>query len=192
MTKAIYMTDQGLLQARNDLRRKHAELEEISRERTTAHELSGDGWHDNPHLNRMQQLEAEKTRDIAALQRAIENTRVVSINPTKRPAQTVMIGSLVRIRVIYEASGDEKEMIWEIVGWNETKVAARKLAYNTPMAQAFLAAEVGEEVVADLPGGRALIEVLALLQGTPVAPSATNPSPTAPDHEDLPRCWGAR
>lgn len=159
----IYMTESGLAQAKNNLARKLAEYDEICKERATAHALSGDGWHDNPHFNRMQQLEVKKSRDIAALKGAIERARIITIDPKNRPTAQVGIGSVVQLRIIDLSTDRERNVTWEIVGYDETDVRLNKLAYNTPMAAAVMGLEVGEEVEATLPNGNILIEITDIL-----------------------------
>lgn len=162
----IYMSESGLAKTKEALERKLVEYDELCRERTLAYAQSGDGWHDNPHFNRMQQLEADKTREIAALKVIVESAKVLMIEPNKRPTARVAIGSIVKLFVTYESSNESKELIWEITGYNETDVSRWQLAYNTPMASSLLGAEVGEEIEVRLPGGMAFITVLELISAS--------------------------
>jgi transcription elongation factor GreA len=170
-TRPVFMTVSGLAKARADLVRKRHELSEIGRERDVAFALSGDGWHDNPHFNRLQQLEAEKTNDIAQLQDVIDNARVVAIDLVNRPVRRVAIGSIIRLRLWWHHDNDE-EAIWEIAGWNETDLDKRKLAYNTPLAAPLMGAAAGDAIEVTLPKGKTEVEVVDLLPGWPPNESA--------------------
>ncbi|MBI5331174.1 MAG: GreA/GreB family elongation factor [Betaproteobacteria bacterium] len=161
----IYVSDSGLTNLKTELSRKWREYDEICAERTVAHALSGDGWHDNPHFNRLQQLEANKNREIAELQRLI-GTSVV-IDPSSRARDRVAIGAIVQLRITDLDSGDEIEQAWEISGYNENEPYLRRLAYNSPLAAPIIGLMPGEEVETRLPRGLALIEILALLEKWP-------------------------
>lgn len=159
----IYVTQAGLDRLKADLRRKQGEFDEICAERSVAHELSGDGWHDNPHFNRLQQLEANKSRELAAVQQLIARARIVTIADATRPIDQVAIGAIVRLRISYEDSADELLQTWEITGFNENDFALRRLAYNAPLAAAIMGARPGDELDVQLPRGAAFIEILELL-----------------------------
>lgn len=159
----IYMSEQGLQRARADFERKKNELHEICQERELAHSLSGDGWHDNPYFNRLQQQEAEKTRDVAKQQALLERTHLLQINPAQRPMDVVSVGSVVLISVSYEQGEEVLQQCWEIGGYNESCLDECRLAYNSPLASALLGYEIGEEIEVKLPNGEAYIEILDLL-----------------------------
>jgi len=154
----IYVTASGQDNLRRKLTEKLAEHKQLCEERTTAHALSGDGWHDNPYHDRLQQLESEKTREIASLRQQLESARLVTVDPKRRPVELVQIGSIVALR-IEDESGGERTAVWEIAGFGETDVATRKLGYNTPLAQALLNECAGSEVSASLPGGTVFITI---------------------------------
>lgn len=161
-TSHILMTQTGFEKTRAELARKMTELQEICAERLLAHGLSGDGWHDNPYFNRLQQLEAEKTRDIASVQAIINQTRLITIDPEKRPTLQVEIGAIVTFNIFYDARDDTIQQTWEIVGFNESNAELGKLAYNSPLGAIIMGLMVGEDVETVLPGGAATIEILTL------------------------------
>lgn len=156
-----YMTEAGMSQLRQLMAAKLAEHASLCEERTTAHALSGDGWHDNPYHDRLQQLEADKTREIVELRQQLERARIVSFDPQARPTERVQIGSIVTLRIEDEA-GDERITTWEIAGFGETDVPRRKLGYNTPLASAVMSECAGDEVSATLPGGPVQIHIVAM------------------------------
>lgn len=159
----IYMTAAGLNKAKQSLDKKYKEYEDICKERTIAHELSGDGWHDNPHFNRLQQLEADKAREIAVAKATVGATRLAVIDPDNRPTEAVRLGSLVKTSVIATLSGKEQVTIWEIVGYDESDLARGQLAYNSPLGRALLGMEEGEETEVSLATGPVIVRVEALL-----------------------------
>ena len=54
----VWMTQVGYQNLLAKIAEKEKEYEQIRDHRQVAFEQSGDGWHDNPEFNRMQQLEA--------------------------------------------------------------------------------------------------------------------------------------
>lgn len=62
-----------------------------------AFELSGDGWHDNPEFNRMQQLEANLNHTLKALSDRLEEMKFIEIHDAMRNTQQVEIGSVVHL-----------------------------------------------------------------------------------------------
>lgn len=115
----------------------------------------------------MQQLEANKSREIAELKQLIQQAKIVELNTEQRPTSQVEIGSVVRIRITSLNTGDETEQVWEIVGFNENNLPQRKLAYNSPLAAAIMGSSSGDEVETTLPANKVAIEVLDLLETCP-------------------------
>lgn len=84
----------------------------------------------NPHFIRLQQLEADKSREIAAAKAIISATRIAAIDPNHRPTEAVRLGSLVKTSVTLKPSGKEEVTTWEIVGYDESDLTKGKLAYS--------------------------------------------------------------
>ncbi|PPJ79841.1 hypothetical protein CV019_00445, partial [Staphylococcus haemolyticus] len=109
-----------------------------------AFELSGDGWHDNPEFNRMQQLEANLNHSVKTLTDRLQLARLIEIDGAIRNTGQVAIGSIVQL----DRYGLEHEELisetWEIVGFDETDLAQRQLAYNAPLAAAVMGLKIGE------------------------------------------------
>lgn len=157
------MTPSGRAQSIETLTRKLLEYDQICAERAIAHELSGDGWHDNPHFNRLQQLEADKSREVAALKANIANARIVHVNTNDRPTDAVRIGSIVKLLTLTKNSDCASRRTWEIVGFDETNLATMKLAYNSPLGQAIISHEEGDEVTVSLADGLTVVVIEELL-----------------------------
>lgn len=162
-TQLIYMTPSGRAHSIETLTRKLWEYDQICAERAIAHELSGDGWHDNPHFNRLQQLEADKSREVASLKANISNARIVHVDINDRPTDAVRIGSIVQLSTRTNSSNCALRRTWEIVGFDETDLATMKLAYNSPLGQAIIGHEEGEEVAVNLAEGLTTVVIEALL-----------------------------
>ena len=143
-TQIVYVTPQGYEQLQQQLKYKQLEYTQICQHRQVAFELSGDGWHDNPEFNRMQQLEANLNHMVKKLSERLQFARIVEINDAMRSTQQVAIGSVVEINRYALQGNDEMTEIWEIVGFDETNLAQAQLAYNAPLAQAIIGLQVGE------------------------------------------------
>lgn len=57
---------------------------------------------------------------------------------------------------------DGKEHVFQIVGEDESEPAQGRVSWRSPLAQALLGAEVGEEVVWARPAGDRVVEILAI------------------------------
>jgi transcription elongation factor GreA len=167
LKRLIYVTSEGLRQLQDELEQRKAELRAIQDERAVAHELSGDGWHDNPYFNKLQQDESHKNKQIADIRSTISSARMVVVRDGERPDERVALGAIVHLHVGQNNSWAEE--YWEIVGYGETDLAARKLAYNAPRIAPVMGLEIGESAVAELNGQRMEYEVLDLLQRMPAA-----------------------
>lgn len=168
MTK-IYMTDTGLTSAKKKLVEKIREYEDLCRERTLAFELCGDGWHDNPQLNRLQQLEAEKTREVRALRATVGAARLVDIDPARRPIDAVRLGSIVRLVSEREPNST---VTWQIVGFDESDIPNGLLSYNSPLGAQLIGKEKGEFVQHVSPAGVRTYEIDALFVSNEAAITA--------------------
>lgn len=156
-----WMTAQGLKQLQTLLQQKQAAYADVCEQRQLAFELSGDGWHDNPEFNRMQQMEANLNHQLKALSERINQVRLVEIYDGMRNLNKIDIGSIVRwARWV----GDEAcEEVWEIRGYDETDISTQVLGYNAPLAQAIMGLQA-EDYVEELNiGGQIFdIEIVAL------------------------------
>lgn len=166
----IYVTHKGFQQLQQQLDNKQQEYAQIREHRQVAFELSGDGWHDNPEFNRMQQLEASLNLSVKTLTERLQQARIVEINDNMRPLEQVGIGSVVNI-VRFSYSDDEQlNEYWEIVGFDESNIPAKQLAYNAPLAMAIMGLQAGD-IVDDFKIGSKEWEivVIQLLNSRPIA-----------------------
>lgn len=158
----IHVSEAGLERLQRELAHKHDEYARICEERRAAHELSGDGWHDNPHFNHLQQLEANLNHQIVECQSRLERARLFT-PPVQPPTDQVRLGSIVLLGV--EDERGYREEWWEIVAWGDTDRHSRQLGYETPLAQALLGLEIEEKAVF----GNRTCEVLDLLKNKEAA-----------------------
>jgi len=162
----IYVTAAGYQKLQQQLAAKQAEYAQVREHRQVAFEMSGDGWHDNPEFNRMQQLEASLNHSVKQLTEQLDRVCLISIDDDTRPCHQVGIGSIVSLRRWAHDSNAAIDECWEIVGYDETNLSQQQLAYNAPLTMAILGLRVGE-VTEDLVIGTRHwdIEVLALHTG---------------------------
>lgn len=162
MNGHVYVSREGLERLGADLRRMEGEFRELCDERTNAFELAGDGWHDNPYLNLLQQREAAKSRELHVLRDLVSQARVVEYAHPQRPVRRVELGSIVELLITDNHTGRDETMTWEIVGYGEGDRSLRRIAYTSPMAAAVMGMVVGDLVEAKLPQRSVTLEVAAL------------------------------
>lgn len=171
MSDVIYVSEKGMERLVAELTRVEAEFRTLCEERTTACELSGDGWHDNPYLNLLQQREAAKTLEIRDLRDLVSRARIFEA-PALRSTSRVEIGSIVEILVTDNATGREETQRWELVGHGEGDRGVRRLSYTSPMGRAIMGCATGDLVEAMLPGRAVTLEVVALMPSWATSPTA--------------------
>ena len=140
----VFMTQEGYQQLLNKLTEKHKEYDQVREHRQVAFELSGDGWHDNPEFNRMQQMEANLNHTLKTLGDRLDSMKLLEIRDAMRNCQQVEIGSIVHLRRYDLADDSEQDEIWEIRGFDETDIAKKHLAYNAPLASKIMHLHIGD------------------------------------------------
>ena len=153
-TQKIYVSPKGYQQLQAQLQAKQTEYAQICEQRQEAFELSGDGWHDNPEFNRMQQMEANLNHAIKTLTERLQQARVLEIEDGKRNMQQVSIGSVVQIQRISVEGNEEQIECWEITGFEETCIKQKQLAYNAPLASVIMGLSEGDVAEAQMIGNR--------------------------------------
>lgn len=156
----ILMSEAGLVRLRENLKKLEAELVILRKEKNVAYTASGDTWHDNPTFNKLDQDERRKTEDIAILKTHIANARLYRIE--KRNTENIRIGSIARLAVVNEKTGEKKEMTLEVVGYGETAVEKNQIAYNAPLGKVLLGLTKGDVITFNAPSGKITYTVLAL------------------------------
>lgn len=160
MSKKIFVSEEGLERLKTRLRQANEELAAIRAEKSTAYTQTGDTWHDNPYFNRLEQDERRKAEEVGELNTLVASAETFS--PEKRNTSRVQLGSIVHLRRYYLVSGEEDEMVWEVVGYGETNVPKKQVAYDSPMAQALMGHHEGEVAQSNSPKGQVEYHVLGL------------------------------
>lgn len=159
----LHVTAEGLERLRTRLKETETRYQDICEQRRVAHELSGDGWHDNPEFNRLQQMESFLNGEMMRLLSDLDRARIFCVNDDARPVDRVWLGSVVTLEIVDEDSGDSHEEHWEITGHGESDAPRGLLAYDAPLASAVLTLEPedwAEEVT--LRGKMVSVRVVAL------------------------------
>ena len=157
-TEIVYVTSKGYQQLQQQLSYKQQEYAQICQHRQVASELSGDGWHDNPEFNRMQQLEANLNHMVKKLSERLQYARTIEVHDAMRSMQQVAIGSIVEITRYAMDDSEQMTEIWEVMGFDETNIGHAQLGYNVPLASALMGLQVGE-FAEDLQLGSRLWEI---------------------------------
>lgn len=158
----VSRTGRGRLQAQ--LADAIAAYREICGQRQLAFEQSGDGWHDNPHFNHLQQLEASSTHKIAELRELLAGTQIFEVTDGKRPTDRARLGSIAHLELRNLATGRVDTRLIEIVGFQEGDEVGARVPYDAPLAKAILGKRTGDVVETRFPGGRMEIEVVELFE----------------------------
>lgn len=102
----------------------------------------------------------EKQAELAARMKYLEYriSRAVVIDPTSINDTKVTFGATVKL---LDVDTDE-ELIYALVGEDESDVDNGRLSISSPMARALIGKEAGDEVVVLLPKGQRELEVLSV------------------------------
>lgn len=160
--KNIVLSSQGFKMFQDSLEKQHKAHAQICHEREVAHELSGDGWHDNPHFNYLQQMESSSSWKIFELQEVLNHAKCYEVIEGQRPTHQVTYGSVVKCLVINLKNDQEQEHILEIVGYEEGKPELNQVSYIAPLGKALMGMRQDDYCEIRLPQGECYIEVLEL------------------------------
>ena len=100
---------------------------------------------ENAEYHQAREEQAEVEDRIARLENLLKNTSIVSPSLS----DTVVIGSTVRL----EKSGDNKSLIFTIVGSEETDMSHGKISNLSPIGSAILGHKKGDSVPVTTPKG---------------------------------------
>ena len=170
LEETILMTQIGYENLLAKIAEKEKEYDQVRDHRQVAFELSGDGWHDNPEFNRMQQLEANLNHTLKTLNDRLDTMKCVEIHDAMRNTVQVEIGSIVKLRRYDLADDSQQEEVWEIRGFDETNIKLKHLAYNAPLAEKMMHLHVGDVAEELQIGSRHFdIEVVAMFKNRQLA-----------------------
>ena len=120
INNSVFVSEQGFIALQEQLNKTQARYLEVCEQRRIAHELSGDGWHDNPEFNRQQQMEAFLNGEVKRLLQTLEKAKIFTVQEHARPLDKVWLGSVVELEVTQCLTGNTHHEIWEIVGHGES------------------------------------------------------------------------
>jgi transcription elongation GreA/GreB family factor len=157
------LSREGLARIRREIEDKRARHQRVCNERDAAFELSGDGWHDNPEFNRVQQMEAALAREIARLRCVLETAVLLEVVEDQRSVDCVRPGSVVEIESADEVTNQTEVALWIVGGDGDSDRSRRVLGWDSPLARAIAGARVGDVLEDVVIGARIVtIEILAL------------------------------
>ena len=167
--KTMYLSAEGVILFENRLAAERKIHAQICHDREIAHELAGDGWHDNPDFNRLQQLEASSTWKIHELETVLATARRFEVVEGARPTDGIQLGSVVKIEVFNMNEDEGQERVIEIVGYQESDPSKGCVSYDAPLAKAIMGLKAGDYQEAKL-GNRAVdIEIRELYKSRSAA-----------------------
>lgn len=158
----IYLSAKGIKLFQDRLEKQHHAYAQICKEREIAHELSGDGWHDNPHFNYLQQMEANSSWKIFELQGILDAAKRYEVKDGSRPTHRVELGSVVKFLIVDIQTDKETEQTVELVGYEEGEPTQGQVSYAAPIGKALMGLSKEDYFETRLPQGEVFIEVLEL------------------------------
>lgn len=153
MAETIYFTKEGLEKLKGELDHLiKVERPRISNEIAIARE-KGD-LSENAEYDAAKEAQGMLELKISKLQEAIGNARI--IDKTKVDTSKVTILSRVKIRNLKM----NKEFTYELVSENEADLKKMKISVKSPIGNALLGKEVGDQFEVKTPGGAMVLEVV--------------------------------
>lgn len=156
--KTPYITLEGRKALDQKVFQMVEEIKAIQEEKNVAYHISGDGWHDNPGFNQLEQKEHRAVEEMVKLKQHIARAQVYI--PKKEKADTIQIGSMVSYIQKSVNSARGMKMQWQIVGSGESDVRLKKIGYDTPIGQQLMDKKAGDQFEIQLPAGRFAIDIL--------------------------------
>ncbi len=151
MNKKVQVTKQGL----EELKAEYHELVNVKRpkliERLEYARSQGDLSENSDYQNAKDELEFLDGR-IEELEHVLNNAQVVESSNGKK--DKVSVGTRVTIKT------GGAEHVYQLVGEWEADPVNKKISHESPLGQALLGKEVGEEVQVDAPVGKINYEIV--------------------------------
>lgn len=156
MHKKLYFTKRGIKKIKQEIEELEKKLRNLQAQTTHVAEVGGDQWHDNASYDMLIIDIRGVDRRLADAHRCLNQAVVVDCPSS---FNRVAIGTQVKI------VRDDKEVIWEIVGFGESDPSQKLLAYNTPIASLLMGKCKGELVSGVIAGKQIEIEILEISKG---------------------------
>jgi transcription elongation factor GreA len=160
MKKQFYFTKQGAQKLASRIEALNNRIKEIQAEKSVAYWGSGDGWHDNPGFNQLEQLEFRTVNEMTSLRNQLEGG--VIWDSTKNNPHRVQIGHRVSILQVNVSNGKRNQLTISIVGHQESVLAKLWISYDSPIGSALLQKKVGQTVKYLIPAGEFEATILSI------------------------------
>lgn len=149
--QTIYITSQGAIKLQQRINALNERIVEIQQEKAVAYWGSGDGWHDNPGFNQLEQLEHRTINTMVELKNRLENATLW--NAAKNRPQVAQIGSSVTFIQKNLQSGRTNTLTVTLVGFHESDLKKMWISYDSPIGEALYNAGLGQVVQYTIPSG---------------------------------------
>ena len=155
MAKVIKITDDGLKKLEEELEylktTGRADIAEKIKVARGYGDLSENSEYDEAK-NEQAKIEAR----IVEIEAMLKNVEIIS--GVKGAAKTVVVG--VKVKVLDEEYGDECE--YRVVGSTEADPLNGKISDESPVGRAILGKKIGDEVIAETPGGEIKLKIIGI------------------------------
>lgn len=148
-----YMTPSGAGKLQDELKKLIYEERPRLVQTVTWAASNGDRSENGDYIYGKRRLR-EIDRRIRFLTKRLEKTEI--IDPVTQKSDKVLFGATVTV------SDGEREMVYIIVGIDETDPAKRKISWISPVGKALLQSQVGDAVVLHTPKGETELEILKI------------------------------
>lgn len=135
----ILLTENGVRVLKEKLEKLEEEYAEVSRGKMEAAEQGGNLWHDNPAFEEVEQRQIMLAHMIAETQDTLKNAEVVETQSRGEKSKQVEVGCMLEIRL---ESGSRTIRLGDGA---ESDPSQGVVSYLSPLGQAVLGAQVGEE-----------------------------------------------
>ena len=153
--KQMLYTQQGYQELVDELHRlKHEKREEIKNAIATARGF-GD-LSENAEYDEARNEQAKNETRIKELEELLENA--VILDESSIDTSVISLGSTVKI--LHEALG--MEMVYDLVGSNESNPAEGKISDQSPIGEALIGKREGDSVQVEVPNGTVSMKILSV------------------------------
>lgn len=154
------VSKEGYARLQEKYNQLYKELDKIRQEKLVALALSGDGWHDNPYFNKMEQDERAMSIRVSEVKAALDSA--VIVEGYQRNITNVALNSIVECKCRYDDEEEEETEVFEIVSSLEADLNSKKLNIESLVAKNIMGMGIGEKRAFDTPGGSVVYEVIRL------------------------------
>ena len=155
MAKTIKITDDGLKKLQNELEYLKTEGRADIAEKIRVARGYGD-LSENSEYDEAKNEQAKIEARIVEIEAMLKNIEIIS--DIKGTADTVVVGVVVKV---LDVEFDE-ECEYRVVGSTEADPRNGKISDESPVGRAMLGRKVGDEVIAEAPGGEIRLKILGI------------------------------